>query len=290
MPGFVLRKEQRMRLLVTGANGYIGRHVVQELLNRGHEVAASDLRYDEVDERAERISTDLFSGDPDVFRKTGSPDVCIHLAWKNGFDHQNFSHIQDLPDHYLFEKNMIAGGLKHLVVMSTMHEVGYYEGAIDEYTPTNPVTPYGIAKNALRELTQMMAEKNGIVLQWIRGYYITGDDLKNNSIFSKMTEAEERGDKTFPFTTGKNKFDFISIDELAMQISAVAVQEKVNGIINCCSGKPVSLADKAESFIKEHGMKIRLAYGAFPDREDASPAVWGNPDKINTILAHDKNN
>ena len=277
-----------MKVLVTGANGYIGRYVVKELLKRGHEVLASDLRYDDIDERAVRIKADLFSGSPDIYKELGSPDVCIHLAWRNGFDHQNFSHIKDLPDHYLFEKNMVEGGLRHLCVMSTMHEVGYFEGAISEETPTNPLTPYGIAKNALRELTQVLAAKNGVVLQWIRGYYILGDDLKNNSIFSKMTEAEARGQETFPFTTGKNQFDFITIEELARQIAAAAVQSEVTGIINCCSGKPVSLACEAEKFIKEHHMKIRLAYGVYPDREDASPAVWGNPDKINKIMENEK--
>ena len=62
------------------------------------------------------------------------------------------------------------------------------------------------------------------------------------------------------------------------------MQDKVNGIINCCSGKPISLAQKVESFIKEHGYKIKLEYGAYPDRPYDSPAVWGDNTKINKIL------
>ena len=103
-----------------------------------------------------------------------------------------------------------------------------------------------------------------------------------------MTEAEERGQELFPFTTGKNKFDFIKVEDLARQIAAVASQREVTGIINCCSGVAIPLAEEAERFIRENNMKIRLDYGKFPDRADASPEVWGDPAKINKIMNNDR--
>ena len=245
-----------MRILVTGANGYIGRYVVKELLDKGQEVYVSDVRYDDVDERAVRTDAQIFEDDPDIFTKLGSPDACVHMAWRNGFVHNDRSHIDDFPKHYQFIKNMVDGGLKQIVVMGSMHEVGYHEGAVDENTPCNPRSLYAVAKNALRQLTMMLAEDKGIICQWIRGYYILGDDLKNNSIFSKIVAAANEGKKEFPFTSGKNKYDFISVQELAKQIAAVASQQEITGIINCCSGQPVSLADKVESFIKENGYDI----------------------------------
>ena len=215
----------------------------------------------------------------------GKPDVCIHLAWRNGFVHNADSHIEDLPNHYTFLKNMIEGGLKHVVVMGTMHEVGYWEGAIDENTPTNPLSLYGIAKNALRQMVEILAKKSEVCFQWTRGYYIIGDDIKSNSIFSKIVQAEQAGNKKFPFTTGKNLYDFISLEELAKEIACVSLQTEVNGIINCCTGKPVSLAEQVESFIKEHNFKIRLEYGAYPDRAYDSPGVWGDAKKIQQIMS-----
>lgn len=281
----VNERKMIMNILVTGANGYIGRYVVTDLLNMGHQVSVSDICYDDVDERAVRHNVELFSGDTDIYKKFGSPDVCIHLAWRNGFVHNDISHINDFPKHYEFIKNMIDGGLQHIVIMGSMHEVGYYEGAIDENTPCNPRSLYAVAKNSLRQLSLLLAEEKGICCQWIRGYYILGDDLKNNSIFSKLVAAERDGKKEFPFTTGKNKYDFIRVEELAKQIAAVAVQTKISGIINCCSGVPVSLADKVEGFIKENGFNIKLKYGAFPDRAYDSPALWGDASKINQIMS-----
>lgn len=272
------------RVLVTGAGGYIGRFVVKELCDKGADAIAADIKAEEIDSRARILSTNIFSGSEKIYEELGSPDICIHMAWRDGFVHNSPAHMGDLSAHYTFIKNMVEGGLKHLSVMGTMHEIGYYEGAIDENTPCNPISMYGIAKDALRRSTILLAKQNNICLQWLRAFYIYGDDKRNNSIFSKLTIAAEEGKKTFPFTSGKNKYDFISVEELARQIAAASMQTETGGIINCCTGKPVSLGEKVESFIREHGFDIKLDYGAFPDRPYDSPEVWGSAEKINKII------
>ncbi len=274
----------KKKILVTGAGGYIGRHVVKALLDRGADVLALDICYDGIDERAKRVDADIFAADENIFEKTGSPDVCLHMAWRDGFVHNSEKHINDLEKHYKFINYMMKGGLKQIAVMGSMHEIGYHEGAIDEDTPANPLSLYGIAKNTLRQLTFLLGKNEDVKVQWIRGYYIYGDDLKNNSIFTKLVQAEQEGKEEFPFTSGKNLYDFLSVDELADQIAATVMQDEINGVINCCSGKPVSLADKVESFIKENNFKIKLKYGAFPDRPYDSPGVWGDAAKINEIM------
>lgn len=273
------------RILVTGANGYIGKKVVAEVIKQGHHAIALDIRNDGIDPKAEYCNISLFNGATDIYDLVGRPDICIHLAWQDGFQHNADSHITNLSAHYVFIKNMLAGGLKHLVVMGTMHEIGYWEGAIGEDTPANPTSKYGIAKNCLRQATfKLIQEYPDITLQWLRAYYITGEDKKNQSIFAKLLKAEEEKQENFPFTSGKNLYDFIDVYDLAHQIVSAAIQTEVTGIIECCTGNPISLAEKVESFIQENNMNIKLQYGAFPDREYDSPGVWGNPEKINQIL------
>ena len=273
-----------MKIAVTGAGGYIGRHVVERLLNDGCEVLAIDIADNGIDERAEFCKASIFEYSTELNEKLSKVDVCLHMAWRNGFVHNADSHIEELWQHYKFICNVIEAGVKQIAVMGTMHEVGYWEGAIDENTPTVPTSKYGISKNALRQLVVEEVKNKDVALQWLRCFYITGDDLKSNSIFAKIVKAEEEGKDTFPFTTGKNKYDFIDVDDLAKQISCVVRQNKVQGIINCCSGTPISLADRVERFIKDNKFKIKLEYGKFPDRPYDSPAVWGDAKKIKEIL------
>lgn len=274
-----------MKILVTGANGYIGRHVVKQLLDLDQKVIACDVVINDIDSRAEHRVFDLFNlPEGNIYEILGSPDVCLHMAWRNGFVHNAPTQIGDLSAHYKFLTSMIDGGLKHMAVMGTMHEVGYWEGAIDENTPCNPISMYGIAKDALRRAMIQYTSQKGTLLQWLRCYYILGDDRKNNSIFCKILQAADEGKRTFPFTSGKNKYDFIDVDTLAKLISYTILQDKVIGIINCCTGKPITLAERVESFIKEHHLDITLEYGAFPDRPYDSPCEYGDPTKINEIL------
>lgn len=278
-----------MKILITGANGYIGKHVVKAFLNKGHEVYVSDFTYKGMDERAHIVREPLFSGKRDIYTCLNEPDVLVHLAWRDGFIHNSDSHMKDLSSHVTFLENMIDGGLPFLSVMGSMHEIGYWEGAIDDKTPCNPLSMYGIAKNALRQTMTLYCKDKPVNLHWLRAYYIYGDDSRGSSVFSKLYQAAEDGKTEFPFTTGKNKYDFIHIDELARQIVAASTQSKINGTINVCTGKPVSLADKVEAYIKENHMDIRLNYGAFPDREYDSPAVWGDVQNISMIMEYAQN-
>ncbi|WP_079698525.1 dTDP-4-dehydrorhamnose reductase [Provencibacterium massiliense] len=273
------------RVLVTGAGGYIGRHVVKALLDMGHHVMAAAYHAERVDSAAQVISSEIFSGDPEVYRIFGSPDVLIHLAWQDGFIHNSDAHMGNLPLHLRFLRDMIVGGVAQVAVMGTMHEIGYWEGEVNDNTPTNPLSFYGIAKNSLRQCMSVLSSQYpNTVFQWLRAFYIYGDDRYSNSIFAKIVAAVEQGQSKFPFNTGTNRYDFISVEELGRQIAAAATQKQISGIINCCSGKDVSLRDQVEQFIEYNGLPISLEYGAFPNRKYDSPCIWGNADKINSIM------
>ena len=72
--------------------------------------------------------------------------------------------------------------------------------------------------------------------------------------------------------------------ELGKQIAAVGIQNEYTGIINACTGNPISLGDKVEAYIKDNNMNIELKYGAFPDRAYDSPIVYGDSTIIDNIM------
>ena len=276
-----------MKVLVTGANGYLGSGVVKQLLDDGVDVIATDFRRDYIDNRAEIKEANLFELD-DPYTYFGKPDVVLHMAWRDGFKHASLNHINDLPYHYDFLSKMAHAGVKRICALGSMHEIGFYEGSIDENTPCRPQSLYGISKNALREALELLCKECDVAFQWIRGFYIVGTSTNGCSIFAKIAQAAQDGKTEFPFTMGLNQFDFTDYDLFCQQVAAVTEQDAVLGVINCCSGRPMTLAQRVETFIEENNYNIKLLYGQFPDRPYDSKAIWGNDFKISVIM--DKRN
>ena len=276
-----------MKILVTGAGGYLGRGITKCLLDLNHEVIATDFSVDQVDKRAKSMACDLFSVE-DPYSYFHCPDLVLHLAWRDGFVHYSDAHMEDLPKHCAFLKTMAHSPVSTIAVMGSMHEIGFYEGSIGEDTPCRPVTPYGISKNALRMFTQMLCTQHQKKFLWLRGFYIVGNTPYGSSVFSKLCRAENEGKTSFPFTMGQNQFDFIDYDDFCRAVAQAVSQDSILGIINICSGHPQKLADRAERFLAENHFKIRLQYGAFPDRPYDSKAVWGDSTKLDAILQNAK--
>ncbi len=274
-----------MKILLTGANGYIGSKVCKYLCDHYYEVIAVDLCSTHIDSRARFINFDIFNlEDKDLFSFFDEPDVCLHLAWRDGFKHNSNKHILDLSSHFKFLENLVKNGLKNLAIMGTMHEVGYREGAVDENTPCKPTNYYGISKNCLRECTKLLCEEYNCSWKWLRAFYIYGNDDYGASVFCKIRKAFEDGTKEFSLTSGTNKFDFIDIDELSELISLSIVQNQINGIINVSSGKPISLKDQILMYVKINNIKLKLNWGFYPERESESPCIYGDNTKISEII------
>ncbi|WP_296028656.1 NAD(P)-dependent oxidoreductase [uncultured Treponema sp.] len=276
-----------MKILITGANGFMGHGIIKELSESGNEIVVSDFTdFTYGYKNVSSIAGNLFEIE-NPFAHFGKPDVLVHLAWRDGFKHASDNHILDLPKHYEFLKKMVTDGVKKLVVLGSMHEVGFHEGSINENTPCNPLSLYGIAKNALRQMTELLVKNTETRLQWVRGFYIVDNTVKGCSIFSKIMQAAADGKKTFPFTSGINQFDFLDFNVFCKQVAAVVLNDTVFGTINACCGKPETLASRVERFIKENNLDIKLEYGAFPDRPYDSLAIWGDNTKIKKILGED---
>ena len=165
-----------MKVLVTGATGFIGNYVIQELLSQqGIEVIAISSNSNKAKEkswynRVNYIEHDIYkTSSENLFLKFNSPDVLIHLAWGNLSNFKSQDHINiELPAHYFFLENLIKNGLKDLTCIGTCLEYGLQEGCLTETMVSNPTIAYPIAKNRLRLELENIKLKFDFSFKWVR--------------------------------------------------------------------------------------------------------------------------
>lgn len=275
-------------VLVTGANGYIGSHLVRYLCEYedNYSVVAMDLSDVNIDKRAIIVKMDMFDQkyDSDLYEKLHCPDICVHLAWQDGFSHNAISHINNLHLHFNFLTNLIESGVKQLAVAGSFREYGNRSGKASENVVITQNNFYSLAKQTLKDALNIYLKDKEICFQWLRPFTVYGDDWLNNSIMGKILQWEKEGKSSFPFTDGNEEYDYIHINELSRQIAAIISQTEVQGVIDCCSGQPTKLKVMIENFIESNHLSIRPEYGAFKTRDYDAKVIYGDYTKIDKIL------
>ena len=97
----------KQKVLVTGANGYIGRNVIDYLLDNNIDVVAVDISLNKIiSEKVKKIEINIFENTDYLFSNLENVGTCIHLAWRNGFVHNSITHLEDISLHYKFLKKI----------------------------------------------------------------------------------------------------------------------------------------------------------------------------------------
>jgi dTDP-6-deoxy-L-talose 4-dehydrogenase (NAD+) len=279
-----------MRVLVTGATGFIGNYVVQELLNQGHEVIATSKNGDKAVlfdwfPKVHYIPYDLNSNRENMFQIFSEPDVVIHLAWEGLPNYNDVTFCErNLLTNYRFLKNLLDYGLKSLTVIGTCQEYGLRNGCLSEDTSTEPDTSYGLAKDTLRKFLEQLQHEYGFSFKWLRLFYVYGKGQHPSSLLSQLDDALDRGDEIFTMSGGEQLRDYLPVEQVAKYITKIALQNEVLGVINCCSGKPISVRKLVENHMKKRGKTIKLNLGFFPYSDYEPMAFWGDNTKLKRVI------
>lgn len=280
------------KILVTGATGFIGKYVIEELLERGYSIVASSSDIKSASQKnwynyVTYIPFNLkyFDDNVNYFEFFKEPDLLIHLAWEGLPNYKADFHIsENLPRHFSFLKNIIKNGLKDLTVTGTCLEYGMIEGCLSEEMNVDPHIAYGIAKNELRIKLENLSKTHPFNFKWARLFYMFGEGQNSKSLISQLDCALENGEEVFNMSGGEQLRDFLPVKLMAEYIIEIAVQNKTLGIINCCSGNPVSVKDFVLNYLDKKEKKIKLNPGFYNYADYEPMEFWGDTRKLKTII------
>lgn len=275
-----------MKVLVTGATGFIGNYVIEELLKKNVDVIATSTNIEKAKEtqwfNKVQYMPFAFSNNIDInlFEYFNQPDILIHLAWQGLPNYKADFHLtENLPQQKIFLQTLIKNSLRNITVTGTCFEYGMQEGELNETMECIPDNVYAIAKNELR----LYLEQFNVDLKWVRLFYMYGKGQNPKSLIAQLDAAIVNNEPIFNMSGGEQVRDFLPIDEVAKNIVNIAMQSNITGIINCCSGQPITVKQFVLNYLKEQGKAIELNLGYYPYPDFEPMCFWGNNNKLKSI-------
>ncbi|NDY58143.1 NAD-dependent epimerase/dehydratase family protein [Desulfovibrio sulfodismutans] len=284
------------RILVTGAGGFVGRHVLAALAGQGVRIMAAvrdpkafALAHPGACDADCLFRLDLARDQPDpatLFTALGRPDVLIHLAWGGLPDYRNLAHFEtEAPRHYAFVKAMVQGGLSRVAAVGTCLEYGLQSGPLAETLPARPVTPYGLGKDILRRQLAALSRVTPFSFLWCRLFYMYGPGQARGSLFPLLAAAAARGDEAFPMSGGEQLRDYLPVETVADLLVRATLSPAAEGIVNVCSGRPVSVRTLVERWMAENGWRLHLTLGRYPYPDYEPLAFWGDASRLSALFS-----
>ena len=276
-----------LRILLTGANGFVGRNLIKCLKNRDVELNLIQRSEDKlsIDVKEKNINIiltdDLFVENTqwwlNVLREI---DCVIHAAWfvkPPNYLHSNLN-FKCLKGSIVMAEAIANSNVKKVVGIGTCFEYDLSYGFLSIDTPLLPQTLYGKTKVELfKKMTDIYSAKN-IAFAWCRLFYVYGEGENKNRLYPTLLEGIKRG-KKIKLTDGNQIRDFISIDIASRWITEIIFSDDV-GPINICSGVPVTIRQFSEQIFRIYdGNKNLLEFGAQKREIFDPPIVLGDISK-----------
>jgi len=234
-----------MKVLVTGATGFIGVPLLEKLNRKGHQVLAlSRSAQTKRGNGIEWLGCDLASPESYVNKvKEFSPEVLIYLAWQ---DIPNFSleksriNLNQSLDLISFVIGLAT--CKKIIVSGSCFELNQLQGECSESTQGEARDHFTWAKHALYSWLRMMCKQKDIQLLWMRIFYVYGPRQRPESLIPSILTNLKQG-KLQELRTPKNANDFIYVDDIADAFSKAVSVNNNSMIYNLGTGVSTSVLE-----------------------------------------------
>ena len=267
-----------MRLLITGASGFVGSHLSHGLQAAGYDVIA--LSRGDCDLRDLEAVRRRFSA--------AAPEVIIHLASKMAPGRELYDTQEHIESNILATANVCLATpekLRLLVMFGSSDEYGGNVAPFDEEMPTAPISVYGWSKISALALARILCGQRSIPYTWLRPSLFFGPRVSEKLFFGHVLYKCIR-DETVALTACEQTRDFLYIDDFVqMMISLLRSPERAHGRIwNVSSGQPRRLRAVAELIHRLVG-RGRLEFGAIPYRSNEIMEFYSTPARFRSTFA-----
>jgi len=263
-----------LRILVTGANGFTGKHFADVAAKNGHEVIALKANLN-----------DVFSLNQEVL--SVAPDAVVHLAAISFVGHENdeeFYRVNVIGTINLL-KALVQPGLKkaRVLVASSANIYGTPNiELIDESVIPAPVNHYAASKLAMEYMTKTWFDRLPIIIT--RPFNYTGVGQHENFLIPKIVAHYRRGEKVIELGNLDVSRDFSDVRDVVSAYVNLLESDACSIVVNICSGQAIALREVIQKMNGIAGYEIEVRVNPAFVRANEIPRLCGSNDFLKKLI------
>jgi nucleoside-diphosphate-sugar epimerase len=259
-----------MKVLLTGATGFIGSAVARVLVRRGHEVhalvrpQADTWRIADLAGQLETIAGDLASAQLGERLETLRPEACVHVAWYTvpGRYLDGPENLDHLELSLRLARTLARAGCRRFVGVGTCLEYAVQDAPLTESDPSGPARLYSATKLALGQLLPYVGAMTGMSTAWARLFYVYGPFEDERRLVPSVIRSLLRGEPA-RVSAGTQVRDYLHVCDMASALEAIT-RSSLQGAVNVGSGEPSTVRDVVLQLGQLLDGVDRLQFGAVP--------------------------
>jgi nucleoside-diphosphate-sugar epimerase len=275
-----------MKIIVTGASGFLGRYVTKTLVMQGHEVIALSRRSPGLEGKLTWVEMDLLdSSKLRPFFMSAKPEGLVHLAWQSEYANrwESVNNLQSCINTIkLLQEFADAGGRKAVLAGSCAEYDWQYGYCIEDQTPIRPWSVYGKCKDVTRQTAQDFCLKSGIQLAWARIFFAYGYGEHNQRLIPYVAGQLIRK-QPVKCTHGNQFRDFIHAEDVALAMAHLLNNKSAEGTYNIATGLPLRIRDIVDFCASRIAPFGPIEFGVIPALENDPGVLIADVSKLKAL-------